>query len=422
MSDHPPPPLAGPAPRPGTPAAVDVLVALGVTVAFTAVTLVDARTGTGEPVPLGVQCLVAAGTGLPIAARRRWPGPVFAIVLGMSVLSMVLDVVREPFLVAAYALYQLAVTTPRPRWRVTTARALGGASAVAIAVLVFAGSSRDLPDGWSDGPGMALLGAAALGGAWTLGQAVRERRAEAARHHARMAEQLAAQAVTEERLRIARELHDVVAHSLGVVAVKAAVANHVARQRPEETQRALRVIETTSRDALAELRRVIGIMRAGREPHEPVAALGPAPRLAGLSELTARVATAGVGVELDLRAGDPLPPGVEISAYRIVQEALTNVVTHAAPTRCRVAVRVGAREVEIDVTDDGDRAPAAWPPQPGTGHGLIGMRERVAMYGGEFRAGPRAEGGFRVHARLPFEAATQGANGWAALADREPAP
>jgi signal transduction histidine kinase len=398
VSDHASRPLPVHALRTRQLLAVDCLVALGVTVLFIAIAATDAATGDGEPVPLWAQCLVAAGVGAPIAVRRRWPVPIFAVVLVMSVLSLLLDVVREPFVVAAYALYQVAVTTPRPRW--LSPPALGLASAVGLAVLVLIGSPRGVPDWWR-GPGMVLLGVAVMAGAWALGQNVRERRSYAARY----AERLAEHAVTEERLRIARELHDVVAHSMGVIAVKAAVANHVWQQRPAEAQRALRVIESTSRDALTELRRMLGVLRATDEPREPAAALDPAPGLAGLPELTSRVALAGVSVELDLHGSTRLPPGVEMSTYRIVQEALTNVVKHAAPTRCRVGVRVAEREVRIEVTDEGPAQPAARPPELVDGHGLIGMRERVAMYGGELSAAPRAGGGFRVSARLPYEPA-----------------
>jgi signal transduction histidine kinase len=408
VSDHIPRPMPEPALRPGQLIAVDCLVALGVTVTFTAVAVNDATAGAGASLSTWAQCVVVAGIGLPIAVRRVWPLPVFAVVFTMSVVSMALDVVREPFIVAAYALYQVGVTTGRPRLR--AAPALGLASAVGLAALVLAGSPQGVPDWWSAGPGMVLLGVAVMGGAWVFGQTVRERRSYAARY----AVQLAEQAVTGERLRIARELHDVVAHSMGVVAVKAAVANHVARHRPEEAQRALRVIETTSRDALIELRHMLGILRANGEPGEADAALGPAPGLASLSQLTSRVAMAGVRAELAVHGRVRLPPGVEISTYRIVQEALTNVVKHAGPTRCLVTVRVSERAVHIEVTDDGNGRPPGRPPAPVDGHGLIGMRERVAMYGGVFTAGPRPQGGFRVYARLPCEPAE--------YVDQEPAP
>jgi signal transduction histidine kinase len=229
--------------------------------------------------------------------------------------------------------------------------------------------------------------ALAVGAPWLLGLAVRERRAAAGR--------AAAQAVSDERLRIARELHDIVAHSMSLIAVKAAIANHVADARPRETRDALRVIEATSRGALGQLRRAVGALR-------DEGSLAPAPGLGELPALAEQAASGGVDVRLDVRLdvrGEAeVPEAVALSAYRIVQESLTNVVKHAAPARCEVVVSVGAAAVHIEVTDDG-RLPHT---PTGGGHGLIGIRERVAVYGGDFAAGPRSDGGFRVAVRLPY--------------------
>jgi signal transduction histidine kinase len=171
-----------------------------------------------------------------------------------------------------------------------------------------------------------------------------------------------------------------------------------AAERPDEAQDALRVIESTSRTALAEMRQMLGVLRSGVD----AAQLAPAPGLTGLQTLISRAEPAGVTVDLDVRGTDRLPEGVALSVYRIVQEALTNVVRHAAPARCRVSVVLGRGEVHVEVTDDGPGT-RVLPPDRRAGHGLIGMRERVLMYGGSFHAGPRPEGGFGVSARLPYK-------------------
>jgi signal transduction histidine kinase len=207
--------------------------------------------------------------------------------------------------------------------------------------------------------------------------------------------------VAEERLRLARELHDVVAHSISVIAVQSGVGAHVANTQPEEAAKALATIEATSRAALTELRRLLGVLR---QEGEPEGSLAPVPGLADLDALLAEVAKAGLGVRLRVEGTpSPLPAGVDLSAYRIVQEALTNVVKHAGPARAQVVVGYGDHEVTVEVVDDG-RGVAA-PTGDGrarVGHGLIGMRERVAAFGGDLEVGPGPDGGFRVAARLPL--------------------
>ncbi|MFG2006040.1 histidine kinase [Spirillospora sp. NPDC048911] len=627
--------------------------------------------------PLPLECLIVALSGLPLAVRRLWPAPVFGVTLTMSVLSIVLGMPGGWFLAPAFALYLVALTQPRRRWIPTSTIGV-----LSVVFLVFGASFG--PRGWTaELFGTAIMAFAALGGAWTLGRALRERRAYA-RHSAA---QLADRAVTDERIRIARELHDVVAHSMSLIVVKAGVANHVAEARPEEARDALRVIEATGRTALTEMRQLLGVLRTGtdygfpqagapahppltpasppptrnqtrptnrnpptpnrkkptppadhesppppttdrKKPATPAAnregapppttdrtqsatpaadreglapsatdgpgptlgpadgedpersaadsqgpaasvadrersvstpsgsegpafpaadgegpaasvadrersaslaspreeaatpaadrnkpatsvadqraafltadgqepasrttdregaatpagdrnkaaapaagsnpgigakarrgrrrapkrdesstqnlatpepgilrpprsadtspfqaglagpssefwqdvPLAPAPGLAALPGLVDRAAMAGVRVELDLHA-QALPEGVALSVYRIVQEALTNVVKHAAPARCQVSVWADEHEVWITVTDDGPGTrvlPGG--PRPGEGHGLIGMRERVMMYGGDFSAGPRPGGGFAVSARLPYEPTTR---------------
>lgn len=344
------------------------------------------------PVPWERLVLVAAATA-PVALRRIWPLPVFLTVLAVTVVAVVRDATWDPFLAAAFALYTVALTVPSHRW---WQRWLPG---LALAALALAGAAGAAHAGdaywWRGGPGLLLLGFIALLAAWQLGRAARQRRAFAVR----AAEQLAQRAVTEERLRVARELHDVVTHSMGLIAVKAGVANHVLHVRPQETHDALQVIERTSRTALNDMRRMLGVLRAPEGEQQP-ASLGPVPGAAALVELVGQA-----GAQLTMRGVENLPDGVALAVHRIVQEALTNVAKHAAPeSRCRVEVVANGRDVRIDITDDGGgRAPLT---RKAGGHGLVGMRERVAMYGGTLTTGPRPQGGFAVHASLPYEEST----------------
>ncbi|WP_220183359.1 sensor histidine kinase [Sphaerisporangium album] len=376
------------------PVVLDGLFAAGYVALFSVSTFERVPDGdAGTAVAWG---LLLAGMGLPLAVRRLWPVPVFGVVLVLGVVSALLDAVRDPFAGAAFALYTVALTVPGVRW--VSTRTIGLVSAVVIIGSAMAGPAAGFVRGFPYP--VLLFGATLMGGSWTIGRAVRERRT----YVARTAEDAARRAVTDERLRIARELHDVVAHSMTLITVKAGIADHVADQHPQEARAALREIESVSRGALTEMRHMLGVLRAETVAEPDRDDLHPAPGLARLPELAEGAAVAGVRVELDVRDVEGLPEGLELSAYRIVQEALTNVVRHAAPARCRVVVRGSRGAVRIEVTDDGPGArvlPAAAESAPG--HGLAGMRERVAMYGGEFAAGPRPEGGFAVSARLPYE-------------------
>lgn len=340
-------------------------------------------------VPWELPVLIAAATA-PVAVRRIWPLPVFVLVLMVTVVAVVRDATWDPFLSAAYAMYTVALTLPSHRW---WQRWLPG---LALAALALAGAAGATHAGdaywWRGGPGLLLLGLTALLASWQLGRAARQRRAFAVR----AAQQLAQRAVAEERLRVARELHDVVTHSMGLIAVKAGVANHVLHVRPQEAHDALQIIERTSRTALNDMRRMLGVLRTSEGERQPVS-LGPVPGAVALPELVGQA-----GAQLTVRGVENLPDGVALAVYRIVQEALTNVAKHAGPEpRCRVVVGANGHEVRIDITDDGDgRAPRA---RTTGGHGIVGMRERVAMYGGTLTAGPRPEGGFAVHASLPYE-------------------
>ncbi|MER5931703.1 sensor histidine kinase [Streptomyces sp. NPDC002054] len=238
--------------------------------------------------------------------------------------------------------------------------------------------------------------------AWTVGHSVRERREHAAALRARAAEQ----AVTAERLRIARELHDMVAHSIGVIAIQAGVGRRVIDTQPSEARNSLAAIEDTSRDTLAGLRRMLGALRQA-DPGDGAAPLGPAPVLADLDGLVARTRDAGVRAEVEWRGERRLLPAeIELSAYRIIQESITNVVRHSGARACRVTVDCGEDDLTVEITDEG-RGQSGLP--GAAGYGLTGMRERAALLHGEFTAGPRPEGGFRVAARLPVPATTAGA-------------
>ena len=299
--------------------------------------------GAGLREPGWLSALVTIAIALPAAVRRRWPLPVYGVAGATSVLALLCGVIPDyamvaPYAATAFVLYPVALAEPRRRSVPALLAGLVGVAAVGVAL------ASD-PEGVLTLTGLGWL---VLGATWTFGRAVRERRA----HDARSAAQFAQQAVTDERLRIARELHDIVAHSMSLIAVKAAIANHVAPARPEEARDALRVIEATSRGALAEMRRTLGVLRA--EAAEPPGRT-PVPGLADLPELVTRAAAAGVEVELVTRGAAGLPEGEALSVYRIVQEALTNVVKHAGPTRCRVVVEVERADVRVEVADEGPR-------------------------------------------------------------------
>ncbi|QWF79345.1 sensor histidine kinase [Amycolatopsis sp. CA-230715] len=353
-------------------------------------TFTTSVSGGGQPAfdgPVWLGWLAAAAVAAPLAARRLWPLVTLGVEVAGSAGAVLLGMTREPFLGVGFVLYLVALREP-PRRSVA---ALVSA-AVGIAGALLAGHYLAPGPMWGDLSDVAGYTAASwlpacLG--WVSGFAVRVRRQERARTTERDHER----ALADERLRLARELHDVVAHSMSLIAVKAAVANHVAAQNPEEAVDALRIIESTSRDGLADLRRMLGVLRA-----DDSAELAPAPGPSALAALAKRAEIGGVQVDLDVRGVADLPEAIGLSVYRIVQESLTNVVKHAAPARCTVLVDGDGDTVRIEVTDDGTGART---PVEGGGHGLVGMRERALLYGGDLTAGPRPGGGFRVAATLP---------------------
>ncbi|WP_178380106.1 sensor histidine kinase [Cryptosporangium aurantiacum] len=332
--------------------------------------------------PTWLGWLIAVGVGAPIAVRRRWPEAAWAVSSTALVVATALHVTLEPWLPAAITLYTVAL---RSSWRraVTVLAVTLLAAAVTLA-LTATGSAAEIS-------GLIVYVWMISGSAWVGGVIVRERRAGAAERRRRDAEQ----ALSEERLQIARELHDVVAHSMSLIAVQAGVANHVVAQRPEAAQDALRVIEATSRNALTDIRRLLGVLRT------PDAEFAPTPGLDALPALVDRAVAGGVGVDLRVAVDSrSYSDAVQLVAYRIVQEGLTNVVKHAGPTDCRVELSERNGVLEVCVENERASAPAPRPAPPG-GHGLVGLRERVGLFGGELVAAPRPSGGFRLVATLP---------------------
>jgi signal transduction histidine kinase len=355
--------------------------------------------------------LVVVGFGA-IALRRMRPVGVLVVVTLATIGYVVRDYPDNGLpVMAMIALYTVATLRPRPVWAV----------AVSVYLVLLLVSVITHPEELSLGDfvgNVAIFGIAAV-----FGDSVRVRRAYTQTLEARAADlernqQTEAQkAVAEERLRIARELHDVVAHAMSVVAVQSGVGAHVIDTDPAEAKRILENVKVTSREALDEMRRLLGVLRQqdadadgpSAAPSVPSAggmdgALAPAPGLTGVESLAQGVREAGVPVTVTV-TGDrvDVPRGVDLCAFRIVQEALTNVLKHAGPARAEVAVHYRPGSVAVVVSDDGRGASAGSGKEAGGGHGLLGMRERVAVFGGELTTGPRVGGGFRVAATLPFE-------------------
>jgi signal transduction histidine kinase len=309
----------------------------------------------------------------------------------------------EGFLVVVAAAYALgSLNSGRRLWY-----AAGLLAATLLAgelVMVLAGSA--LP---GDLLPIAVWQAAAFGIGYLISvrtDQVRQAR-EAATIIAAEQERQTARAIEEERARIARELHDVVAHGLSVIVVQAGAerrALHNGTPEVPEIDGVLCAIERAGREALADLRRLLGLLRRTEEP----AALAPQPGLAQLDDLLRSARDAGLAVDVETSGEHvPLPGGLDLTAYRIIQEALTNVLKHANAGSVRVGVAFHRNQLELEVTDDGTPAAPGTLAAAGAGHGLIGMRERVAVFGGTITAGPQPDGGWRVHSRLPVLAGTE---------------
>ncbi|REE96523.1 sensor histidine kinase [Thermomonospora umbrina] len=316
---------------------------------------------------------------------RRRPLPALGLLLAASVFAAMAltstEIAFPHFLAAEVALCQIAATASRRTSVAAAAMALGTLAAYAAVRLLlgfYIGTSTGLAVGLT-----AVI-------AWLVGNSLRQ-----SRDHART---LQSQAITAERLRIARELHDMVAHSIGIIAIQAGAAKMVIDTRPAEAREALGVIENAGRETLSGLRRMLGALRRAEDTPVPTA---PAPGLADVERLAETTTAAGVRVDVRWRGPrSPLPPEIDLSAFRIIQEAVTNVVRHADTPRCRVSIEHRDEELAIEVVDAGRGGRTT----SGGGYGITGMRERVGLLHGEFSAGPHPEGGFRVAARLPVPA------------------
>jgi signal transduction histidine kinase len=317
--------------------------------------------------PLAVLAVTAAATAAWLAARHPY-GPVF--------------------LPLCVAVYTAAAALPRPRFPALAA-AVGGLLVLLVAIGVSDGRERLYDQVPNQLPRVLLAWATLLGVPLWVGWAARVRRERAVQEGRRRAD--------DERLRVARELHDVVSHSIAMIHFRAGVALHVVDRRPQEAKAALEAIRQGSAGAMQELRAALGVLR---DPGGG-SSRAPAPGLGQLAELVDGVADAGRSVKLVVE-GDPaeLPPAVDLAAYRVVQESLTNVVRHAGPAAATVRVAYEPGRVLVEVSDDGP-GPGPRPGAPGPGSGIAGMRDRVAAAGGELEAGPGPAGGFRVTARLP---------------------
>jgi signal transduction histidine kinase len=342
----------------------------------------------GHPVPHpGAALLLVAVACLVLAWRRRWPVPVLVVSAAAVTVYSVLGYVNGASMVApVLALYTVAT-------QVSVRRAVIAAAAT-LAVLMTATAVNN-PFGHISGGGFDILPgmvAAALFG----GIAVANRRAYTASMLDR-AEQDARRRVDEERLRIARELHDVVAHTMATINVQAGVAVHVLSTRPEVAAESLQAIKTASKEGLRELRAILNVLRQADDA-DPTQ---PAPGIAQLEALIAGARRAGLETTFTV-TGEPvlLPAAVDLTAYRIVQESLTNAIRHAGPATAAISLVYHHDELCIDVTDTGRGQPAT--ARSSGGHGLAGMRERAAAIGGVVETGPRPAGGYRVAARLPL--------------------
>ena len=315
--------------------------------------------------------------------------------------------------------YSVAANTDRPTALTAAAATTFG---IAISLVGTAMSANQRPE---EILVMAIANYVIYATAWILGDNVRVRRAYTASLEARAAMlerergEHARLAVAEERARIARELHDVVAHHVSVMVVQSAAARRVLAKDPALATEALDVVEATGRQALVEMRRMLGVLRSD----DPSDDLAPQPSLERLDALIAQVRDAGLEVELAVEGERrQLSPGIDVNAYRIVQEALTNVLKHAGKARATVRIRFGDRDLDLEISDDGRGAAAAILDAPGDGQGLVGMRERVQLHGGQLQAGPRMEGGYRVKARLPIDRPEADASAPPGPATLDPAP
>jgi signal transduction histidine kinase len=368
------------------PYTFDIVVVLGAIGGFVETALTRGNEDSADG-PLWVLWLTVFVMTVPLLARRRLPfGAPAAVLIGAGAMSFVEGRVVPysfiTFLAVLASSFLLAMLNDRRQ-------ALAGLPLVYITVAVVTWND---PDGvWGESVFISLL----LTASWFSGLVLNRKFAQAAEAHER-AQRLEAERealIGEERRRIARELHDVVAHSVSVMTVQAGGVRRLLRPDQEREREALLVVESTGREALTEMRRLLGMLRKTEE-----APLAPMPGLEGLGALVQQVRDAGLPVDFRVKGEPvPLPPGIDVSAYRIVQEALTNALKHAGEARAEVTLRYAQDVIEVEIVNDGTAdANGAVP-----GHGLVGMEERAALYGGKLEAGPRREGGFAVRAQLP---------------------
>jgi signal transduction histidine kinase len=378
------------------PHAVDALLALAFTAAalWTLGNRVGEHDAYREDDVFGI-ALVLLQT-VPIAARRV--APLAALAISVAAISLHIAIGYEGVPAGTFAalviLYSAASETG-------TGQGLLAALLAAAGITVYFTTDRgDL------GLAQAVTTYATYAAAWGLGTYARSRREytsvveERASLLEREREVRDREAVADERARIARELHDMVGHSLNLIVIQAGGAQRVFQSKPDLARDSLASIESTGRQALHEMERMLGILRA---PDSGGDALSPQPGLSQIDRLAADVTEAGLPVEVTVEgAAVALPASVDLSAYRIVQEALTNALKHAGPARASVSIRHRADCLELEITDDGQGTDGESPGGDTGGRGLIGMRERVGLFGGELSVGPRPQGGFRVHAKLPL--------------------
>ncbi|MFG2696477.1 sensor histidine kinase [Kitasatospora sp. NPDC048407] len=348
----------------------------------------------GFLVDLVPRTALAAALALPVCWARRRPAQVFGVLLAESVVVLALGERTWPLFMALNVLLgYLAAVRPG---RVSV---LAGATEFAVWFGELLVVRHDAPE-LSDLASTATAFAAGIAIPWAIGNSVRQHR----RYSADLRTYAAHQAITVERLRIARELHDVVAHSIGVIAIQAGAASLVLDVEPAGARRALDAIEATSRETLSGLRRMLVSLRHAETGGEDPSIAPPLAGLEAIDRLTETMAQAGVEVDVRRQGRPrPLPPEIDLAAFRIVQESVTNVLRHAGADRCEVHIAYEERELTIEVLDDGQRGTPGRRAgsTAGTGYGIPGMRERVALLNGRFSANSRPEGGFRVAARLP---------------------
>ena len=385
----------------------DAAIALGVALLGLSSGLGLGRAGHVPP----AATVVLTAMGLVLYPRRRFPGAVIAVMAALvAALAVMRTSLEGAFIAVLVASYSAAVYGSRRLTRILLVAAV--AAILGIGILDAFGTDTWLRTRY---PIPTILAAA---GAWLVGLVVRKQLDARAEHIAALAERaelLAAKqeeserrATLAERLRIARELHDIVAHHLSVVVIQAQGAQRIADKDPARATAAMADVERTGRTALEEMRRLLGLLRTGETAAAmPDGAYMPPLGLADVDDLAERLRRAGLDITVVRRGEAPeVPEDVGLTVYRIVQEALTNVLKHAGPAVVTVELALtheqGADQLGVTVTDDGRGASAALEAPPGAGRGTAGMRERVAVLGGRLSVGPQPGGGFRVHATIPL--------------------